>query len=48
MLAEGQPEVVIAFPSTGPGTPGMIRLAKRAGVTVWEPDAPELQLQLAV
>jgi len=35
MLAEGEPDAVLAFPG-GRGTADMVRRAKRAGVPVWE------------
>lgn len=36
MLAEGKPDVVVAFPG-GRGTAMMIEISKKAGVPVWEP-----------
>lgn len=36
MLDEGKPEGVVAFPG-GTGTADMIRRARKAGLTVWEP-----------
>lgn len=35
MLADGEPDAVLAFPG-GRGTADMVRRAKRAGVPVWE------------
>jgi hypothetical protein len=37
MLDDGKPELVIAFPG-GKGTAGMVAIARRAGVTVIQPD----------
>lgn len=34
MLTEGQPDLVIAFPTGGPGTKNMIKQAEEAGVKV--------------
>jgi YspA, cpYpsA-related SLOG family len=36
MLVDGKPDHVIAFPSHGPGTPGMVDLARAFGVAVTE------------
>lgn len=36
MLAASCPDLVVAFPSTGPGTPDMIQIARHAGVPVLE------------
>jgi len=36
MLAEGQPDAVVAFPGGG-GTANMIDQARKAGVPVWQP-----------
>lgn len=38
MLGEGKPDGVVAFPG-GAGTADMLRQARAAGVTVWEPFA---------
>ena len=38
MLKEGKPDCVVAFPG-GRGTAGMVAIAKRAGVPVWEIEA---------
>jgi hypothetical protein len=34
MLDEGKPDLVLAFPSKGPGTANMVKQAKEAGVRV--------------
>ena len=38
MLEEAKPNYVVAFPG-GPGTKNMVRLAREAGVLLWEVDA---------